>query len=216
MNIWHWHSMQINPTCEFAKIWRPYIYIYVYIYDLHICIYKVLTIETEFELLDENEAFFVLVATSDSLSNISTQDFLFFSCEHSCSCGRLSFIEVLKLTAFHSILKKPIKHIILLHLCFVACIFAFLVILNWGFKISNYISFDFLSLIFCIIVYKEHPSVLKCCDIIIIIVYVCWDHFMHCFWVGFWVYIKGPWTSLCKVPKGLCLLLVYLASVLVP
>ena len=48
------------------------------IYDLHICIYKVLTIETEFELLDENEAFFVLVATSDSLSNISTQDFLFF------------------------------------------------------------------------------------------------------------------------------------------
>ena len=141
---------------------------------------------------------------------------VFFSCEHSCSCGRLSFIEVLKLTAFHSILKKPIKHIILLHLCFVACIFAFLVILNWGFKISNYISFDFLSLIFCIIVYKEHPSVLKCCDIIIIIVYVCWDHFMHCFWVGFWVYIKGPWTSLCKVPKGLCLLLVYLASVLVP
>ena len=78
MNIWHWHSMQINPTCEFAKIWRPYIYIYVYIYDLHICIYKVLTIETEFELLDENEAFFVLVATSESLSNISTQDFLFF------------------------------------------------------------------------------------------------------------------------------------------
>ena len=50
----------------------------MYVYTSYICIYKVLTIETEFELLDENEAFFVLVATSDSLSNISTQDFLFF------------------------------------------------------------------------------------------------------------------------------------------
>jgi len=50
----------------------------MYIYTTNIHIYKVLTIETEFELLDENEAFFVLVETSDSLSNISTQDFLFF------------------------------------------------------------------------------------------------------------------------------------------
>ena len=51
---------------------------YVYTSYIYICIYKVLTIETESELVDENEAFFVLVATSDSLSNISTQDFLFF------------------------------------------------------------------------------------------------------------------------------------------
>lgn len=50
----------------------------MYVYTSYICIYKVLTIETESELVDENEAFFVLVATSDSLSNISTQDFLFF------------------------------------------------------------------------------------------------------------------------------------------
>ena len=68
--------------------------LYMYVYTSYICIYKVLTIETESELVDENEALFVLVATCDSLSNISTQDFLFFSCEHSCSCGRLSFIEV--------------------------------------------------------------------------------------------------------------------------
>ena len=52
--------------------------LYMYVYTSYICIYKVLTIETESELVDENEAFFVLVATSDSLSNISTQDFLFF------------------------------------------------------------------------------------------------------------------------------------------
>ena len=51
---------------------------YVYTSYIYICIYKVLTIETESELVDENEAFFVLVETSDSLSNISTQDFLFF------------------------------------------------------------------------------------------------------------------------------------------
>ena len=50
----------------------------MYVYTSYICIYKVLTIETESELVDENEAFFVLVETSDSLSNISTQDFLFF------------------------------------------------------------------------------------------------------------------------------------------
>ena len=50
----------------------------MYVYTSYIYIYKVLTIETESELVDENEAFFVLVATSDSLSNISTQDFLFF------------------------------------------------------------------------------------------------------------------------------------------
>ena len=68
--------------------------LYMYVYTSYICIYKVLTIETESELVDENEALFVLVATCDSLSNISTQDFLFFSCEHSCSCGRVSFIEV--------------------------------------------------------------------------------------------------------------------------
>jgi hypothetical protein len=103
--------------CQNLKTLYTYVY-KTYVSDIHIHIYKVLTIETEIELLDENEAFFVLVATSDSLSNISTQDFLFFSCEHSCSCGRLSFVEVLKLTAFNSILKKPIKHIILLHLCF--------------------------------------------------------------------------------------------------
>ena len=51
---------------------------YIRVTYIYICIYKVLTIETESDLVDENEAFFVLVATSDSLSNISTQDFLFF------------------------------------------------------------------------------------------------------------------------------------------
>ena len=125
------------------------IYIYIYVYIRLTYIYKVLTIETEFELLDENEAFFVLVATSDSLSNISTQDFLFFSCEHSCSCGRLSFIEVLKLTAFHSILKKPIKHIILLHLCFCCLHICFLWIEVLRFQTTSQLIFS-LSHFFCI------------------------------------------------------------------